>query len=171
MLDDALRAELQKPFGELCADASCTRKLVTYNAILTVGDITTYRVIVSGIAPDVCIVDGITMRQPVPDEIRDTINSEPRMVYEVDNPPGTISWQLVHVIRRAVSGIALRHRAKIIVHGEEDLAVIPAVMEAPNGAAVVYGQPQEGMVIIPVSATKQHDARRLFRRILAATPP
>lgn len=170
MLDDALRAELQKPFGDLCAEGSCNEKLTAYKTILTVGDITTYRVVVSGIVPDICIIDGVTMRERVPDAISDTINSEPRTIYEVDNPPGTISTQLLHAVRRAVSGIALHERARIVVHGEEDLAVIPAVIEAPEGAAVVYGQPNEGMVIIAVTAEKQQGARHLLRKIRKAKP-
>ncbi|MGZ4904010.1 MAG: GTP-dependent dephospho-CoA kinase family protein [Halobacteriota archaeon] len=170
MLDDALRAELQKPFGDLCSKGSCKEKLAAYKTILTVGDITTYRVMVSGIVPDICIIDGVTMRKRVPDAIRATINSEPRTIYEVDNPPGTISPQLINAVRRAITGIALHERARIVVHGEEDLAVIPAVMEAPEGAAVVYGQPNEGMVIIAVSAEKQQGAKHLLRKIQKAKP-
>ncbi|MDD1720406.1 MAG: GTP-dependent dephospho-CoA kinase family protein [Euryarchaeota archaeon] len=169
MLDDTLRAELQKPFGDVCSEENCTEKLTTYKTILTVGDITTYRVMVSGIVPDICIIDGITMRRRVPDTIRDAINSEPRTVYEVDNPPGTISRQLINAVSRAVSKISLHERARIVVHGEEDLAVIPAVMAAPEGTAVVYGQPNEGMVIIAVTAEKQQDAEHLLRKIQKAT--
>ncbi len=170
MLDDTLRAQLQKPFGYLCSEDRCAEKLTAYRTILTVGDITTYRVAVSGIVPDICIIDGITMRRRVPDTISDTINSEPRTIYEVDNPPGTISSQLMNAVRHAVAGIALHERARIVVHGEEDLAVIPAVMEAPEGAAVVYGQPNEGMVIIAVTPEKQQDAEHLLRKIRKAKP-
>ncbi len=170
MLDDSLRAELQKPFGDLCSEAGCKEQLRTYNTILTVGDITSYRVMALGIVPDVCIVDGITMRRRVPETIRNTINAEQRIVYDVDNPPGTISSQLIAAIRCAISGIQLHERARIVVYGEEDLAVIPAVIEAPEGAAVVYGQPNEGMVIITVTVEKQKAAKRLLRKVQKAVP-
>jgi uncharacterized protein (UPF0218 family) len=32
----------------------------------------------------------------------------------------------------------------IFVDGEEDLAVIPLVIAAPDGAAILYGQPGKG---------------------------
>ncbi len=170
MLDDTLRAELKKPFGDLCSTERCTGKLTAYKTIITVGDVTTYHVIVSGVVPDICIVDGVAMRRPVPDVIRETINADPRTIYEVDNPAGTISRQLIDAVRRAVGGIALHKRARIIVRGEEDLAVIPAVVEAPEGAVVVYGQPNEGMVIIAVTAEKQHEAARLLQKVQEAAP-
>jgi hypothetical protein len=57
-------------------------------------------------------------------------------------------------------------RTRIIVNGEEDLAVIPAVIEAPLGTAIVYGQPSEGMVIIVTTREKKEKAKRLLREIL-----
>ncbi len=170
MLDDKLRAELQKPFGELCSEEKCNERLVKYEIILTVGDITTYRVIISGIVPDICIVDGITMREQVPDTIRDAINAEGRTIYEVDNAPGTVTEQLITAVDRAVCGISRHERARIDVHGEEDLAVIPAVLKAPEGAAVVYGQPNEGMVIVVVTAEKQRSAKHLLKKIQKENP-
>jgi uncharacterized protein (UPF0218 family) len=52
MLTEKLRAELQKPFGELCSNANCAEKLRVYSKIVTVGDITTYNVVQAGIVPD-----------------------------------------------------------------------------------------------------------------------
>jgi len=37
------------------------------------------------------------------------------------------------------------------VCGEEDLATIPAVVYAPIGSIVIYGQPKEGVVLIKVT--------------------
>ena len=116
--------------------------------------------------PDVCIIDGITMRATVPDEIYNAINTEPRTVYEVDNPPGSISQQLQNAVRGSMKNIGRPLRTRIVVNGEEDLAVIPAVIEAPLGTAIVYGQPNEGMVIIVTTREKKENAKRLLREIL-----
>jgi len=168
MLDEKLRAELQKPFGALCSKGKCAERLRAYNKIITVGDITTYNVIRAGVVPDICIIDGITMRERVPDEVSRTINAEPRTVYEVDNPPGSISGQLQDAVRSSAEMMARSERVRIAVHGEEDLAVIPAVIEAPLGVAVVYGQPSEGMVIIDITQEKKENAMRLLRQIQKA---
>ena len=166
MLNDKLKAELQKPFGDLCSHADCAEKLRAFKRIVTVGDITTYNVVQAGIVPDVCIIDGITMRATVPDEICHAISAEPRTIYEVDNPPGSISQQLQNAVSGSMKNIGRSLRTRIVVNGEEDLAVIPAVIEAPLGTAVVYGQPSEGMVIIVTTREKKEKARRLLREIL-----
>ncbi len=168
MLDTTLRAELQKPFGDLCSKERCKEKLAAFDIIITVGDITTCHLIRWGIIPDICIVDDIAMREPVPDAVRNTIHADSRTTYTADNPAGTISLQLIDSVHRAVMGVARHERARIVVRGEEDLAVIPAVIEAPKGAAVVYGQPNEGMVITAVTAEKQRNAEYLLRKVQEA---
>jgi GTP-dependent dephospho-CoA kinase len=170
MLTDKLKAELQKPFGDLCSNANCAEKLRAYSKIVTVGDITTYNVVQAGIVPDISIIDGITMREKVPDEICSAISIDPRTIYKVDNPPGSISQQLRNAVSSSMWHVARSERVRIVVHGEEDLAVIPAVVEAPLGAAVVYGQPNEGMVIIAVTRERKEKARQLMHEILKITP-
>lgn len=166
MLNDKLKAELQKPFGDLCSHADCAEKLRACKKIVTVGDITTYTVIKAGIVPDLCIIDGISMRAKVSDEIYRAISAKPCTVYEVDNPAGSISQQLQDAVGRSMKNLRRSERTRIVVNGEEDLAVIPAVIEAPLGTAIVYGQPSEGMVIIGTTREKKERAKHLLREIL-----
>jgi uncharacterized protein (UPF0218 family) len=170
MLTDKLKAELQQPFGDLCSNANCAEKLRVYSKIVTVGDITTYNVVQAGIVPDISIIDGITMREKVPDEICRAISIDAHIIYKVENPPGSISQQLRNALSSSMQHVAGSERVRIVVHGEEDLAVIPAVVEAPLGAAVVYGQPNEGMVIITVTRERKEKAKRLMREILKIIP-
>jgi GTP-dependent dephospho-CoA kinase len=170
MLTEKLRAELQKPFGELCSNANCAEKLRVYSKIVTVGDITTYNVVQAGIVPDVSIIDGITMRERVPEDICSAISIDPCAIYKVDNPPGSISQQLCNAISSSMERIARSELVRIVVNGEEDLAVIPAVVEAPLGAAVVYGQPNKGMVIIAIKQERKKKAKQLMHEILKITP-
>ena len=166
MLNDKLKAELQKPFGDLCSHADCAEKLRAYKKVVTVGDITTYTVIKAGIVPDLCIIDGISMRAKVPDDIYHAISTEPCTVYEVDNSPGSISQELQDAVTGSMKNLRRSQRTRIIVKGEEDLAVIPAVIEAPLGTAIVYGQPREGMVIIVTTREKKERAKHLLCEIL-----
>jgi hypothetical protein len=46
-------------------------------------------------------------------------------------------------------------RTRIIVEGEEDLAVIPLICLLPENSLVVYGQPDEGVVAIRVTEDKK----------------
>jgi len=166
MLNDKLKAELQKPFGDLCSHADCADKLRGFVKIVTVGDITTYNVLQAGIEPDVCIIDRVTMRQRVPDNVSRAICVDSRTVYEVDNAAGSISLQLRKAVQSSMQDLARSERVRIVVNGEEDLAVIPAVIEAPLGSAVVYGQPNEGMVIVAITPQKKEKAMRLMSEIL-----
>jgi len=66
---------------------------------------------------------------------------------------------LSHVERawgvRALEDDELVH---IVVDGEEDLLVIVAVLYAPEGSLVVYGQPGEGIVVVRVTGEKRAEA-------------
>jgi uncharacterized protein (UPF0218 family) len=53
----------------------------------------------------------------------------------------------------------------IDVGGEEDLVTLPAIAAAPENASVVYGQPGEGMVRVPVDGETRRRARDLIERM------
>jgi len=57
-------------------------------------------------------------------------------------------------------------KIKIIVEGEEDLATLPAILYAPMGSAVVYGQPNEGSVLVDVTAEKKLHIEELIKRMI-----
>jgi hypothetical protein len=53
----------------------------------------------------------------------------------------------------------------IDVDGEEDLATLPAILATPVGGSVVYGQPDEGMVLVAVTPAARREARSLLGRM------
>jgi uncharacterized protein (UPF0218 family) len=57
----------------------------------------------------------------------------------------------------------------VVVDGEEDLATLPALVAAPTGASIVYGQPGEGMVLVEVDLTSTDRARDLLSRMRGET--
>jgi len=67
----------------------------------------------------------------------------------------------------ALPGDALDDEAAtvLVVDGEEDLAVLPAIVAAPAGASVVYGQPDEGMVHVVVTDETRAHVRELLERM------
>jgi uncharacterized protein (UPF0218 family) len=56
----------------------------------------------------------------------------------------------------------------IIVEGEEDLLVVVAVLHAPLGGFVVYGQPYLGVVVVEVSAEKKAQVRGFLNEMKAS---
>jgi GTP-dependent dephospho-CoA kinase len=137
-LPEAERASLRRPFGEVFPSIRDLLPRIRRRTVYAVGDVVTYNLIKEGIIPRVAIIDGHTMRAPCT-----RVPRLPSRRIQARNPPGTISDDLVHAIRDALS----RPPAVIFVEGEEDLAVLPLVLAAPEGAVILYGQPGEGVVL------------------------
>ncbi|MCK5157960.1 MAG: DUF359 domain-containing protein, partial [Candidatus Heimdallarchaeota archaeon] len=53
----------------------------------------------------------------------------------------------------------------LLITGEEDLLVFPAVLEAPENSFVVYGQPHEGIVLIKVTMNARFKFEKLIERM------
>ena len=54
---------------------------------------------------------------------------------------------------------------RIVVDGEEDLATLPVVAMAPDNTKVLYGQPNEGIVIITVNPTVRKRVTNFLTRM------
>ena len=50
----------------------------------------------------------------------------------------------------------------IIVNGEEDLFTLPAILYAPVGTSVLYGQPDEGLVVVSVNNSLKTKVRNIL---------
>ena len=126
---------------------------------VAVGDVVSHNMLTEGIQPHVIIVDGKVMRK----ETQMTELPKIRKI-SVKNPPGMITPQALKAVERAMKQ---KQPTLIMVEGEEDLMTLPAVLNAPEGWLVVYGQPLEGVVAVKVEAT----AKRKVSRIIEAMEP
>ena len=157
-LPDSLRPRLKLPMGELfptTATALEHLREVKPVKLVSVGDVATAELLRAGVKPDIAVVDYMVMRAPVSEDVKRVIDEYDIEIVRVKNMPGTITPEL----RRALE---TEKQAKVVVEGEEDLAVIPAVLSAPLGSVVVYGQPNEGLVVVKVTGEK----KREFEQIL-----
>ncbi len=109
--------------------------------LITVGDVVSLTFIRHGIRPFLSIYDGITERREMT-EFASLVEDEEKD--EVVNPAGRITRELVESIRGRIEGSG----GLIKVIGEEDLALIPAVLLAPMGTDIVYGWPGRCMMRI-----------------------
>lgn len=143
-LPESLRSELKSPFGTVFTDPETLLSAVE-GPLISVGDIVTYHIVEAGQVPDLVLYDDRTARGPVSEEVRSTFDG-PDVI--VENPAGTLTETLLTAIR---DGIDQPSKFTIRIEGEEDLAALPAIIAAPDGASVVYGQPEEGMVHVRVT--------------------
>ncbi|WP_313693629.1 GTP-dependent dephospho-CoA kinase family protein [Halorarum halobium] len=159
-LPDSLRGAFKEPLGDVYADTDALLADAG-DPILAVGDVVTYHLRVADRDPDVSVLDGKTKREAVGEEIAAVLaGGNDRL--EVDNEPATLSSAMLSALREAID-----REDHVVVHvtGEEDLATLPAIVAAPEGASVVYGQPDEGMVLVPVTAETKAEARDLMKRM------
>lgn len=125
--------------------------------LIAVGDRVSRNIIKSGVLPDVTIVDNKVMRKHiVPFRI------EADETYFVKNPAGTLTDESWSVTKKAIN---LKNRVTILVDGEEDLFALVAVISAPKGSIVVYGQPKEGIVIIEVTEVTKKKFHEIIKRM------
>lgn len=156
-LPDSLREQLKTPLGILLpesqADKENIQKHISENSyIITVGDRTTEKMIEYGLIPSLQIIDGIEKR-----EKRKPITLENATELTVDNPPAEITIQSIELIKEA---FGMKSPVRILVNGEEDLLVLPVCIYAPDNAVVLYGQPNEGLVIVEITPEIKNKAQR-----------
>ncbi len=164
-----LRSDLQKPQGKLIkGTAETTIPLIVKELesverlIIGVGDVTADLLINNGLRPNIVITDGLTKRQKLK-EWKKYVNYRE---VSANCPPGKITVDAWQSIRSAIhSAIENNHFTHIKIDGEEDLLVIPAILELPTKSVVIYGQPNEGAVIVSVNKTSRKRVQNIVARM------
>ncbi|WP_336343149.1 GTP-dependent dephospho-CoA kinase family protein [Halalkalicoccus ordinarius] len=157
-LPDSLRGAFKDPLGPIETDAERLAGDVV-GPLVTVGDVVTYHFERIGHTPDVAVVDGLTERDAVDDDVARTLEASDARPREATNPAATLSASILRTLRAAMEA---PEPTVIDVDGEEDLVTLPAIAIAPEGASVVYGQPGEGMVHVRVDEDVRERARGLL---------
>ena len=159
-LPENLREDLKIPLGDLINDIDVNNKNIQTkinpkSIIITVGDKTTENIISLGIRPQIQIIDGLEKRNQhsIP------LDKEIDTVLTCKNPPGEITQESIQTIQKAFSSDP---PIRIIVDGEEDLLVIPVCIAAPENSVVMYGQPNEGLVIVHVTPEIREKVQKIL---------
>jgi len=117
--------------------------------VVSVGDETSRLFADHGRRADVYVVDGLVMRAKVAGAPLPSDEG-----FRIVNPAGYISRSAWDVIGRAIS---IGGGVVVGVEGEEDLLTLVAILEAPVGSMVFYGQPGEGLVAVHVTESKRRE--------------
>ncbi len=141
-----MRDELKIVVGQIVSEEDIANELEDSSFIVTVGDVVTLTLLDLGIVPDISIVDYQTQRIPM-DEVKDRLAEFDQPEVHVLNPATEITWELWLAIE---DGYKNPRKLRIVVDGEEDLAAIPCIVQAPEGATVIYGIPFKGLMLLRV---------------------
>jgi len=159
-LPEGERHRFKDPLGPLFTDTEALLQAAG-RPIISVGDVVTAHLGRVGYTPKVALVDDRTERETVDAAVRED-RPEAGTVETVENPAATITRELVTALQ---AGLVRDGSTRIEVEGEEDLAVLPAILVAPDGATVVYGQPGEGMVAASVDRESRERCLELLRHL------
>lgn len=169
-LPESLRDTFAEPMGPVTTDVDALLAAIEETRtrhgqadgrpqLIAVGDVVTYHLRGAGRVPDVAVIDGRTEREAVRDEIEAALATADGRRIAVENSAAGLSGDLLAGLAAALADDG---RVTVEVTGEEDLATLPAVLTAPLGSTVVYGQPGDGMVRVAVTAETRAEARDLF---------
>jgi hypothetical protein len=168
-LNDSLRQQLRKPLGILVAGSSdiCNEYLRSKitgekpSRLILVGDTVSRNALQVGLQPDVIVIDNKEMRR----NSSSAIPLDDRKQFSLFNAQGSInadSWRLID------QAVKIGNSA-VIVNGEEDLLSLVAISVAPIGALVVYGQPNEGIVLVNVTLETKREVMRILELMEATS--
>ncbi len=168
VLPQSLRSTLQKPFGKVLTSIPSG---LNPEKIITIGDITTQKFNQENIGQFLSIVDFAVNRQKKFDKLSDLGFAYDIKMIETESPAGSISPELFEAVKKTFQ---TKDRQVILVKGEEDLAVLPVMLLAPLGFFVYYGQPRlgrvqagqpnEGLVEVPVTEENKEKAYDLVNK-------
>jgi uncharacterized protein (UPF0218 family) len=161
LLTEPQRQRLKEPLGQLVAGtvSECNQALKrVQNAekprrLILVGDTISRNAVQSGIRSDVIIIDRKEMRE-------ESVQFSPgkARVFRTINEAATIdllAWQ-------AVAEAVEKGDSVVLVEGEEDLLTLVAIMVAPVGSIVAYGQPGTGIILVRVTLDKKEEIQTLI---------
>ncbi len=130
--------------------------------LISVGDAVTKNLLENDLTPDISIVDFKIRRKVVHKNIAEFGFRDIKVFESARNKPGTLSYgaytKLLGLIKEEARPAVLR------INGEEDLMTLLAIFLAPLNSLIVYGQPDEGIVVVEVTEEKKEKARQFLSK-------
>ena len=163
ILPSNLRDELKIPLGKLIPNDSSEkesyiRKIYSEKVVITVGDATSELLLDMGLVPLLHIVDGQEKREKRSLPLADAINTE----LTIKNNPGEISNESFNLLKNIFEE---KPPIRLVVDGEEDLLVLPVCLFAPSNSVVMYGQPNEGLVIAEITTEVRDKVQKIVNQM------
>lgn len=156
-ITDEHKERLREPRGDVVQGDELIEELRErdYRRLICVGDRVSLDVAKSDVDADIYVVDGKIEREPVDGE-HEQIDTELRL--EADNPAGAITEAAWNTVREAFA-----HTCSVTLHvdGEEDLLALPSIVFASPDSLIVYGDWENGAVILVPDAELKEFARDL----------
>lgn len=144
-ISEELREKLKKPLGNIVT----IQEIINLGSkrIVSVGDITTLKLLENGLKPHLAIFDFRYMRKPLPKDKTDILKKEFPTRRKIANTAGELSDYLVKNAEKI-----FEEGGAIEIIGEEDLTALAFFKYLKNKDILVYGQPKKGIVLFSASS-------------------
>lgn len=165
-LKPSCRRFLKKPLGNLLSESKAVAlalALASKKPVVAVGDVTALLFFFHGIVPSLSVVDLRVRRKPLHAAGVAALRKAEATKLSCSNPAGTISLDAMRKIKSAFSLAAGGKKVILFVQGEEDLLFLSAVLHAPAGSLLFYGQPGKGVVAVEASAEEKQRISKLVK--------
>lgn len=156
-LPERLRARLAAPFGPVMTADGLAETVDREHPAAAVGDVCARDAAERLPNLHMVVVDFRTRRGPLPSD--DRLRSWGDRALKVTSPPEVVTAELYNAVLDAAR---FDGRTRVVVEGEEDLAVLPAIMHLAPGATVIYGMPDRGVTAVRVDDESQRLAREFL---------
>ena len=163
---ESIKVELKKPLGNLI-DYSKLQAIAKKYKIISVGDISTLICIHNSVHPHIAVFDFHYMRQTLDRDKEKQLEKyfKKARSYKLRNPPGTIAMESIPTAESMLkSGGILK------VDGEEDLLALVFIALAEKDMVVIYGQPNEGLVLVKPNSPAKKKAKEILERLNLQNP-
>lgn len=176
ILPESLRRGLRHPLGHIFSSFSEFSERISESAYhklkneansdspltISVGDVVTGELQKIGKSPSLSVIDGKTQRKALNRTfLKKIIKLDCQ--YAV-NDKGTIQMEAVRKLYSLISSGHNKATSQLFVKGEEDLLTLPAILLAPLGSSVWYGQQAVGAVRVLVTEKKKEKVYNLLRQ-------
>ncbi len=149
------------PMGPVVRGPDVLPAIGAARPVVTVGDFCTLDLVARGRSPDISLVDFKTKRQEEP-ELQDALQRVGARVLRLTNPAGTIAPEAWSTLSEAFKS---KERVRVEVRGEEDLLALVCIALAPESAAVLYGLPSQGVVVVRADGAAKSRVLDVLRRM------
>ncbi len=152
-LPESLRPLLKEPFGRVYSSSELKDVIALLSKkslVISVGDQTLIEMISQHFFPNLAVFDGKTKRSSIdPLHLKSFFKFYPDIA-RYENPPGTLNPILINELSSHLNYLRKKptKRLGIFIEGEEDLVSLPVMCQLKKNEVLLYGQPEEGIVLV-----------------------
>lgn len=160
-LPETARDAMREPLGPIILESDLVLHVRRSDTIITVGDMVTITLVNAGYQVALALFDYRTKRSENSD-FKERLAMLQGDRARARNPPATITKELWTGLETAMLKVNTGGRVLLEIEGEEDLGALPAILMAPEGARVLYGMPDRGIVVVTVDKRSRRAAKLLL---------